>query len=184
MRTAQEMLSFCTERKYSSGISQSFGIKNFAIIEKALKPDETVIFCFVGLHNYVSTGEHGGTCSFAFTKDRLMLAKKKVFGGEIFNTIPLAEVNNISYESGMIFGNFKLTCTTSTLSIGMDKLVAEPVYQELQNILQEYKGKPKTQHVVQHNASIDELKKYHELLYAGIITQEEFDSKKKQFLGQ
>ena len=33
------------------------------------------------------------------------------------------------------------------------------------------------------NADIDELKKYKELLDSGIITQEEFDAKKKQLLG-
>ena len=34
-----------------------------------------------------------------------------------------------------------------------------------------------------HQSNADELKKYKELLDSGIITQEEFDAKKKQLLG-
>ena len=37
--------------------------------------------------------------------------------------------------------------------------------------------------VVQQLSSADEIKKYKELLDSGIITQEEFDAKKKQLLG-
>ena len=36
---------------------------------------------------------------------------------------------------------------------------------------------------VQQLSSADEIKKFKELLEAGIITQEEFDTKKKQLLG-
>jgi predicted Zn-dependent peptidase len=36
---------------------------------------------------------------------------------------------------------------------------------------------------IQQTSSADELKKYKDLLDQGIITQEEFDAKKKQILG-
>ncbi|MBO4954279.1 MAG: SHOCT domain-containing protein, partial [Clostridia bacterium] len=36
---------------------------------------------------------------------------------------------------------------------------------------------------LQETSSADEIKKYKELLDTGVITQEEFDSKKKQLLG-
>ena len=36
---------------------------------------------------------------------------------------------------------------------------------------------------IQESTSADELKKYKELLDSGVITQEEFDAKKKQLLG-
>lgn len=42
---------------------------------------------------------------------------------------------------------------------------------------------PKTQQVVQAASSADELLKFKQLLDQGIITQEEFDAKKKQLLG-
>ena len=37
--------------------------------------------------------------------------------------------------------------------------------------------------IIQQVSAADELKKYKDLLDAGIITQEEFDAKKKQLLG-
>lgn len=44
-------------------------------------------------------------------------------------------------------------------------------------------GAHTAQTVIQQNSAADELKKFKELLDSGIITQEEFDAKKKQLLG-
>jgi pyruvoyl-dependent arginine decarboxylase (PvlArgDC) len=43
--------------------------------------------------------------------------------------------------------------------------------------------KPKVAQVVQQTSAADELLKYKQLLDAGVITQEEFDAKKKELLG-
>jgi len=43
--------------------------------------------------------------------------------------------------------------------------------------------KGKTTIVSEKSDSVDEIKKYKELLDSGIITQEEFDAKKKELLG-
>ena len=43
--------------------------------------------------------------------------------------------------------------------------------------------KPLTTTIVQHSSPADEIKKYQDLFNAGIITQEEFDAKKKELLG-
>lgn len=69
-------------------------------------------------------------------------------------------------------------------TIGKAKEMAvemEKVNEYIQNRLREYK-------TVSHNAtapvsSADELVKYNDLLQKGIITQEEFEAKKKQLLG-
>ena len=62
----------------------------------------------------------------------------------------------------------------------------EEVHKAITDLLMErqYNPKPTTQikqEIQQSNA--DELKKFKELLDSGIITQEEFDAKKKQLLG-
>ncbi len=44
-------------------------------------------------------------------------------------------------------------------------------------------GLPKVEAVVNSGSTADELKKYKDLLDSGVITQEEFDAKKKQLLG-
>lgn len=62
--------------------------------------------------------------------------------------------------------------------------VDEAVY-EINSIVHKYKsdGSPELAKVIQQTSSADELKKFKELLDMGIITQEEFDAKKKQLLG-
>ena len=45
------------------------------------------------------------------------------------------------------------------------------------------KSAPQATTVVQQASAADELKKFKELLDMGVITQEEFDAKKKQLLG-
>ena len=44
-------------------------------------------------------------------------------------------------------------------------------------------GLPKVKVVGNTTSNADELKKYKDLLDSGVITQEEFDEKKKQLLG-
>jgi len=53
--------------------------------------------------------------------------------------------------------------------------------QEIVNYIEEKRSNSTTQPQVVSNA--DELKKYKDLLDSGVITQEEFDTKKKQLLG-
>lgn len=60
---------------------------------------------------------------------------------------------------------------------------AEKVYAFIQNRLRAAKTKSDKSANIQQISSADELKKFKELLDSGIITQEEFDAKKKQILG-
>ena len=62
------------------------------------------------------------------------------------------------------------------------------IYEAIKNILAERQStKLKTStpitNITQEQSSADELKKFKDLLDSGIITQEEFDAKKKQLLG-
>ncbi|UNC92038.1 SHOCT domain-containing protein [Candidatus Contubernalis alkaliaceticus] len=64
------------------------------------------------------------------------------------------------------------------------KLAAEmePINKFIQNKLREFKNNNRQQ-IVQQSSNADEILKYKNLLEQGIITQEEFDAKKKQLLG-
>ena len=62
----------------------------------------------------------------------------------------------------------------------------DEIHSELSKLLMERQQKETKNTVVENHipqSSADELKKYKELLDSGIITQEEFDTKKKQLLG-
>lgn len=55
--------------------------------------------------------------------------------------------------------------------------------QEIVDYIESKRNKNSTPQVIQQASPADEIKKYKELLDAGVITQEEFDAKKKQLLG-
>lgn len=62
-------------------------------------------------------------------------------------------------------------------------IVALELYKHFSKIDEESKPKHTEPIVVQNLSSAEELKKFKELLDTGIITQEEFDAKKKELLG-
>ena len=64
---------------------------------------------------------------------------------------------------------------------------AKIAYAEIKNAFEEYKKNAEQGNTASSNgspvSSADEIRKFKELLDSGIITQEEFDAKKKQLLG-
>lgn len=76
---------------------------------------------------------------------------------------------DIGTSSGRI--KFKLIANSDEIHSVMSKLIID----------RQTNKEPVTSNVVSSNA--DELKKYKDLLDSGVITQEEFDAKKKQLLG-
>ena len=57
------------------------------------------------------------------------------------------------------------------------------VYSAISDLLKERQSKQNVIEIVKENSTTEELKKYKELLDSGVITQDEFDAKKKQLLG-
>ncbi len=70
---------------------------------------------------------------------------------------------------------------TFDTSVQTNEFMAE-VANYIKNKVAEYK-RGKGQNVVNQVSAADELKKFKELLDMGVITQEEFEAKKKQLLG-
>lgn len=71
---------------------------------------------------------------------------------------------------------------TITINSGTEVL-AEKVVEYINQKLRECKAAKNGGTVIQQASAADEIKKYKELLDMGVITQEEFDAKKKQLLG-
>ncbi len=103
-----------------------------------------------------------------------MNAKNRAIGPDFASTQNLNamnDTNRILFCSGM----FSFSKTND---------FANPIANEIREAFENYKNND----VVEVNAvsivsAADELKKFKELLDSGIITQEEFDAKKKQLLG-
>ena len=118
----------------------------------------------------------------------MTVTNMRVYGKAHFGKrvdLPLDMISAVSTSS--IFKG--LTVATSSGVIKFTFLEnRDELHEAISKLLMERQGKEKPaavttikQDIPQSNA--DELKKYKELLDSGVITQEEFDAKKKQLLG-
>ncbi len=114
----------------------------------------------------------------------IVVTDKRVYGRATFGKrvdLPLDSISavgtsalwgiDVGTSSGRI--HFKLIKNKDEIHSELSRLLMERQHSEKQNNIQ----------VSTATSNADEIKKYKELLDGGIITQEEFDAKKKQLLG-
>lgn len=114
-------------------------------------------------------------------------------------TIYYADCIGVQFKaSGMLLGYLQLETASSAMNNRMDnffnensftydgKKVSDEKMQEVSDYIlkqiERYK-KGSNSPIIMNTSSADEIKKYKDLLDEGIISQEEFDAKKKQLLG-
>lgn len=186
MRTASEMYQYCLTNHYGQGQNQKWGEKHFALIEQALAADEDVLMCFIGLHNYVSPTKHDSNYAYAVTNKRIIMAQKKMIG-EALQSVALDHVNDITFTSGFLMGVVTIDTMKEKFNVAVDKSQAKNISERLHDLLIDLKRPaPKVQPSSAQKAVDDQINLLYELkelLDAGVLTQEEFDAKKKQVLG-
>ena len=127
----------------------------------------------------------GIVTNICYKREELTITDKRVygitFGGKRVD-LPLDSISAVG------IGLFKtMTFATSSGRISFAGVVnVDEMHKSISDLLLERQSKPKEtttikQEIPQSNA--DELKKFKDLLDSGVITQEEFDAKKKQLLG-
>lgn len=184
LKTAADMADFCQEQGYSVGTIKKWITRHFKLIEEQLNDDEYVMFCFVGLHNFVSTTKHDNNHAYALTNKRLILAQQKVIGNNV-QSIVLDNLNNVSKNAGMMYGTLTINTLGASVVVGVDKGAADNINDELNKIIYDLKNTANTSIVLNNSSAVtpvDEIRKYKELLDDGIISQEEFDKKKTELL--
>lgn len=186
MRFAEGMYNYCLENEFGQGYSRNTALNHFKIIENLLKEDEEVKVAFIGIHNYISTTKHEKNFAYVITNKRIVMAQKKVIGENI-KTVSLDNINDITFTSGMVFGTLTIDTIKEKFNVALDKVRAKNIHEKVQAVLDESqkltKSNRKQETKANENSSADEIKKFKELLDEGILTQEEFELKKKQLLG-
>lgn len=129
-----------------------------------------------------------GIIYFMISKSEIIVSDKRVRGKAAFGKsvdLPVDAISAISLSA--VFSGVAIATASGLIKFFMIEN-ADEIHSEVGKLLDARQEKPKSvaetaikQEVQQSNA--DELKKYKELLDSGIITQEEFDAKKKQLLG-
>ncbi len=120
-----------------------------------------------------------------FSKVKITATDKRVYGITFFGKrvdLPLDSISAVG--TGIIK---KVTVTTSSGRVSFSLIKnADEIHSEISKLLLERQKKTEEPYIMPQTAQMgnaDEIKKFKELLDNGIITQEEFDAKKKQLLG-
>lgn len=122
---------------------------------------------------------------FYYSKMELTVTNKRVYGRVAFGRRVDLPLDSISAAGTTVRKGIIVSSSSGKIKFyGISN--QEEVHKAITDLLMERQNNPKPttqikQEIQQSNA--DELKKFKELLDSGIITQEEFDAKKKQLLG-
>ena len=191
MRTAEEMVHYCDAHGTGTGFSKRWRLKHFKIIEHQLKDDEDVEVAFIGIKNYKSITEHEDNWAYAVTNKRLLIGQKGLIGEKV-DVISLRDLNDISFKKGLAFGVLTIDTIKEEFNVGLNKVNATIIHNlvtnalmdktdELNNIKTNVKQEPKSEKSV--TDPYEEVKKLKELLDMDVITEDEFNAKKKDVLG-
>ena len=154
--------------------------KNLALIASSLAAGESPKAAFIG-----RLGD--GQCAFAATDRRIIMARKRVTGGEVVLNVTWANVNDIFARRGLMYGTLVIDSLHEVMEVLVQKDEAVPLANDLMQVFHEARS-PRPQVVVQQAPPqgadpYEEVKKAKELLDMGILTQEEFEVKKRSLLG-
>ncbi|GAB6431954.1 hypothetical protein bcgnr5390_03640 [Bacillus luti] len=181
--TAEGMYRYCVDNKFGTGFNEKWGVKHFGILEKNLMQDEKVLMTFIGIHNSKSTTKHDGNFAYAITDKRIIFGQKSLMS-ETFKAVDFDRINDITFEKGLLFGTLTIYTPQEKFNVSLDKGSATAINQNIHQVLDSLKN-DSVEELTTTNATIsvaDELKKFKELLDMGVITEDEFNAKKKQLL--
>ena len=163
--------------------NQFFTKKEIAYLPEILGPDEHVLAVISG---YLD----GNTWIITLTPKRLICLDKGMIYGLKQREIPLDKINSVYQKRGLLLGSVTIQDGATSIKIdNIDKNCLPPFFDSLTHASEEYKkGMFQSSNDVDFGSAnqtsgADEIMKYKNLLDQGIITQEEFDAKKKQILG-
>ena len=114
----------------------------------------------------------------------ITVTDKRVYGKAIWGKRVDLPLDSISAVGTSAFWGIDVGTSSGRIHFKFIKNKDE-IHSELSNLLieRQYSEKQNTIQSTSPTSNADELKKYKDLLDNGIITQEEFDAKKKQLLG-
>ena len=186
MRIAEEMVQFCDDNNTGKGMTAKWRLKHFKVVEQQLKDDEDVLVCFIGLKNFVDIAHHEDNWAYAITNKRIIMGQKGLIGEKVV-VVSLRDLNDVSFKKGVVFGVLTIDTIKEVFNVGLDKNSATSIHELVTNALMDLKEEMhrSSQPVQQAKADdpYEEIKKLKELLDMGIITEEEFNLKKKNILG-
>ena len=158
--------------------------REFDMAHTLIKDDEKVLGIMGTQLKYLAK-DHNALA--IITDERLITIDKKLINTDIqeFYLDQLSSANLKTHGLLIKSAEVIIRVVGDTMELGKVRVeTAQKFSAAMKNAMSEYKGREKKGSTpVQVASSADELKKFKELLDEGIITQQDFDQKKKQLLG-
>ena len=186
MKNAQEMHQYAQKYLSDRFYKGRANISAFQTIEKNLNQNENVLIAFYAASGTISK-DRIWNVAVAVTQKRLLISYKidtilSPFIKQNCKTYGLKYINSVSTKGCML--EISITAEGNIVIGNWSPEKRDDLSIKIRNIVEQYQEESSTQHLSVNQLSIaDEIKKFKELLDSGIITQEEFDAKKKQLLG-
>ncbi|KAF0413717.1 hypothetical protein GBO77_07240 [Pediococcus acidilactici] len=165
----------------AANVSDTFGTKKeIKALPEILNDDEVIQYATSGFVD-------GNTVLIVLTQKRILFIDKGLLYGIKSTEIPLDMVNGVSYSKGLLLGKISITNgAITTLIEQVNKDTAPIMVSKIKDSAERYKASLLSNSNTTAEPTLDgpdKIRKYKSLLDDGIITQEEFDMKKKQILG-
>ena len=123
----------------------------------------------------------GAIISYIWLKDcELVVSDKRIYGKAAFGRSVNLPIDMISATSTGMFNSLSVSTSSGRITFYLLGNIEE-LNSAITNLL--FNRQETSKNIDSNISKTDELKKYKDLLDSGIITQEEFDAKKKQLLG-
>lgn len=164
-------------------IPKSFA-KHLDGVREHLEHDEEIIKYLYGMYDSTMLGEKTKRNGVMVGTDkRVIFYGKKTFGYNL-ETIDYSKISSVDYSKGYVFGKMKIYTSGNDIEF---ETAMEIEAKEFMQIIKEKQHEPKQQSTTIINepskSPAEQIKEYKELLDLDIISQEEFDAKKKELLG-
>ncbi len=169
------------EQKIKTG---KVAIKNLDGAKEHLEPGEKIIDYIFGMHDSELLKKDTKTNGVLIATDkRVIFYGKRMIAGFDIETIDYGKISSVEYSQGLVFGEIKIH--TSGNVIKFETAMSNGSKQMIQLIKSKI-NEPSETIVVQSTSEkslSEQLKDLKELVDMDILTQDEFDAKKKQLLG-
>lgn len=171
-----QRLAQIKEQFIKAGVSDLFGTKKeVKALPELLDEGEIVLYATSGFVDK-------GTVLVVITDKRLVFVNRGLIYGTDFKEISFDHVNAVSYSKGMVLAKISVTNGADTTLISQVAKDAAPKFVDvLKHAIAD--SHQQSQPVASSDNSVNDLRNLKMLLDEGIITQEDFDAKKKQILG-
>ena len=185
MRTAKEMYEFSVKNKYGTGTVKSATKKHFGVVAEQLQSDERALISFAGLHEQEGSGLQGAF-AYAITNKRLIMGQKGVMGRSKTKTVLIEHLNDITVRNSMTWRNIEIDTIKDHFLVRNNSNTSKELGPRIQEAIFKLKEKKPITHVTQEVPvgldAIEQIRGYQQLMNEGILTEDEFEEKKKQLL--